>query len=46
MAEQIYQLLFSQDFADWYEEKFIPHIENGEDAPSKEEIIKWIKSNI
>lgn len=46
VAEQIYHLLSTQSFADWYEEKFIPHIENGDDAPTKEDILKWLSSNI
>ena len=42
-AQVVYNLLTTQRFVNWYENKFVPHIEGDEDAPSREEIVEWIE---
>lgn len=43
-AEQIYQALSRQTFADWYEGQFVDHISESEEfAPPKSKILADIK---
>lgn len=42
-VESILDLLSSQAFANWYEKKFIDYIEGAENAPSKEDILKFLE---
>lgn len=46
IAEKILRALESQYFVDWYEGKFVDYIEGADDAPSREEVLDWIVSNI
>ena len=46
IAEKILRALESQYFADWYERKFLDYIEGADNAPSKEEVLEWIITNI
>jgi hypothetical protein len=36
--EAIYKMLFKQDFSDWYEGTFIPHLQGDEGCKTKDEI--------
>jgi hypothetical protein len=42
--EKVYNLLFSQDFSDWYENEFMLHVEGDENALSKEDILEEIRN--
>lgn len=43
IEEKVYNMLFSQDFADWYENEFMLHIEGDENALSKKDILEELK---
>lgn len=42
-TERVYDMLFSQRFTEWYLTRFEAHVGGGEDAPSKNEILKDLK---
>lgn len=44
VEEKVYNMLFSQDFADWYENEFMLHVEGDENALSKEDILEEIRN--
>jgi hypothetical protein len=41
-VDTILKTLAKQHFANWYEQRFIPYLEGGENAPTKEDIRKDI----
>jgi len=38
-VETLYKILCGQRFADWYEHEFVEHIEGGDNAKTKTEIL-------
>ena len=42
-VENVYNMLMSQSFADWYDNRFMAHVMGEEEADSKEEIFKSLK---
>jgi hypothetical protein len=44
VEERVYNMLFSQPFADFYNGDFEDHLTGEKDAPSKKEILERIKS--
>lgn len=42
--ENVYNMLMSQSFRDWYDNRFMAHAMGEEEAPSKEEILKSLKA--
>ena len=44
IAEAVYQMLISQSFADWYDNEFMEHVEDGisNESASKDNILKEI----
>lgn len=43
IEEKVYNMLFSQDFSDWYENEFMLHVEGDENALSKKDILEELK---
>jgi len=43
LEEKIYNMMFSQDFAEFYEGEFMAHVEGAEGALSKEQILEEIR---
>lgn len=42
-VKDVLDLLSSQAFATWYEREFMDYIEGEENAPSKEDILKFLE---
>lgn len=43
IEEKVYNMLFSQDFSDWYENEFMLHVEGDKNALSKKDILEELK---
>ncbi len=42
LAKNVFDMLMSADFEDWYQSEFMPFVEGDENAPSKTVILKWL----
>lgn len=46
VVESAFNMLMSQNFADWYTEQFIPFVEGDEAAPTKTEIMQYLEKRL
>ena len=45
-AQVVYNLLSTQRFVNWYESKYIAHIEGDENALTREQIVEWLNEEL
>ena len=45
-AQVVYNLLSTQRFVNWYESKYIPHIEGDETALTREQLVEWLDEEL
>jgi len=43
VVQSVYQMLMSQDFVDWYEDKFMDYVSGEEDCATTDDIMQDLK---
>ena len=46
IENQVFALLMTADFEDWYKNEFTPFVDGDDEAPTKEKIMYWLSKEL